>query len=234
MLVDLFKFIFVLSVAYVVYVFVSVLFRFIGPLGSLISVWISLIVLVSLFLLLYNRVKYLRSCVEVVSLVYWVLMYVLYAMVYYELLFIGVVLVLSYLIFRYKLHEVILGFLHSVFSSVIEVKDVLSRSSSRSFRDDVSVLGCGFSGSSLNVNKIDYELIYDLDSDEARILLELINSDGLSKKELSERIPEFSYKRVRKIVNELYKKNLVFIEKKRVRHSKGSYLVHIVRLIWFI
>jgi len=170
-------------------------------------------------------------------------MYLLYAVIYHELLFIGAVLVLSYFTFKYRLYEVVLGFLHSFFSGVIEIRRMFYRGHYRdgqvSYIDRLRVNELserlGDDVEALNVHltfesgKVNYKVLDELDSDEARVLLELVNSDGLSKKVLSARIPEFSYKRVRKIVNNLYKKSLVLIEERRVRHSKGSYPTHIVK-----
>jgi len=217
----------------ITYVVLSIL---LGEFGELISLWFSLITLMSTFLLLCNKIKYIKSAFLTVSIVYWSIMYVLLALTDVRLVYIGLTLIISLIIIKFRLHDVIINTLFKGKVKIVRIKEtgvfnkLMSKRPSEYAPSERTLET--LSESEVKTHEINFNvkrrLIEELEEREAKVLLELINSNGLSKIELSRRT-SISYKRVRKIVEQLFAKNLVTVEKKRVYHKRGSYLVHVVK-----
>jgi len=213
-----------------------VLSTLLSEFGELISLWLSLITFTSIFLLLCNKVKYVKGAFLTVSIVYWSIMYILFALTDIRLVYIGLTLIISLMIIKFRLHDVIINTLFKGRIKIVKTKElrIFNKLVSKGLSEYVPSKRASeaLSESKVKTHEINFNvkhrLIEELEEHEARILLELINTNGLSKIELSRRTP-ISYKRVRKIVEQLSVKNLVTIEKKRVYHKRGSYLVHIVK-----
>jgi len=225
-------------VAYIIgrvtYVVLSIL---LGEFGELIALWLSLVTLTSMFLLLCNKIKYIKNVFLTVSIVYWSIMYILLALTDVRLVYIGLALVTSLIIIKFRLHDILMNTLFKGKIEIIKTKRprALNKLISRRLGERLSTTKETMktsSGDKAKTHEVDFRirhsLIEELEGHEAKVLLELINTNGLSKIELNKRT-SISYKRVRKIVKQLSMKKLVTIEKRRVYHRRGSYPVHIVK-----